>query len=289
VPKGPKRTQAPAQEPRKEDRIILIQETPLPTGPIPGFSPFSIRNAFNSAFRAKGINEPVVATIARSFTGNIVVTTTPSFNADYLVEKQSIWEGIVPFKRIQKAQEWFKVVVNDIPIYDFNHPQGMALIVEEVQTFNKGYTPIGTPYWLTSAENRRSQRDGSVVLAFPSQEQATRAVKNGLKIAGITVRVRKYHPTSSTAQCTKCGGFGHLENLCKKGPHKCLLCSESHATSQHHCPICKNKGKKCLHLVPKCINCSGSHTSTEYAKCEFYQAIQARTQSQRIDVTHATL
>jgi hypothetical protein len=153
----------------------------------------------------------------------------------------------------------------------------MSLIVDEIKTFNKGLTPIGSPYWLTSAENRQIQLHGSIAVSFPTEEQAEKAIKNRLNIAGTSMDVRKYHPTSATAQCTKCGGFGHLHNLCKKGLYKCLLCSENHATEQHTCPICKNKGKKCVHLVPKCINCKGSHTSTEYGKCEFFLAIKNKT------------
>ena len=79
-------------------------------------------------------------------TGNIVVATTDAFNADYLLNKKSIWEGIIPFKKAQKPQEWFKVVVHSIPIFDFNNPEGMGLIIEEIKTFNKGLTPVGTPY-----------------------------------------------------------------------------------------------------------------------------------------------
>ena len=159
----------------------------------------------------------------------------------------------------------------------------MALIVEEIKTFNKGLNPIGTPYWLTAASKRQDQLAGSVCVSFPTEEQANRAIKHKLYIAGISVRVDKYHQTASTSQCTKCGGFGHLNSLCKKKLFKCLLCSEAHAIEQHYCPICKNKGKKCLHLVPKCTNCQGSHPASEYAKCEVYQALKSkRTQDQPI-------
>ena len=146
----------------------------------------------------------------------------------------------------------------------------MALIIEEIKTFNKGLTPIGTPYWLTSALNRKNQLAGSVAVSFPTEEQANRAIKNRLYIAGISVLVRKHVSTASTTQCTKCGSFGHLHSLCKKTLSKCLLCGDDHATEQHYCPVCKKKGKKCLHLVPKCINCQGSHLAIEYTKCEFY-------------------
>jgi len=254
-PKGPIKTpKAHGLKKPVENRVILTQENPLPRGPIPGFSPLSIRNAFNKAFYNKGIKDPVVSTISRSWTGNIVVTTTPLFNADFLLDKQSIWDSIIPFKKALKQVEWYKVTIHGIPIQDFDNEQGMALIIEEIKTFNKGLTPIGTPYWLTSALNRKNQLAGSVAVSFPTEEQANRAIKNRLYIAGISVLVRKHVSTASTTQCTKCGSFGHLHSLCKKTLSKCLLCSDNHATEQHYCPVCKKKGKKCLHLVPKCIN-----------------------------------
>jgi hypothetical protein len=91
-PKGPiktPKTQGP-RKPTQENRIILVQENPLPRGPIPGFSPLSVRNAFNKAFYDKGIKDLVVATVYRSISGNIVVATTSIFNADFLLDKKSI-------------------------------------------------------------------------------------------------------------------------------------------------------------------------------------------------------
>ena len=193
-PKGPK----PAKPKRPDNKITLIQTTPLPRGRIPGFSPISLRNAFNKAFNNKGIRDPIVATVSRLFIGNIVVTTTPKFNADYLLEKKSLWSYIIPFKAVQKPQEWFKVVVDIIPTYDFNVESRIDLIIDEIKTFNIGFTLVGTPYWLTSPTNRQAQLAGSIVVSFPTEGQAKRAIKDRLYIAGILARVRKYHPTAST-------------------------------------------------------------------------------------------
>ena len=63
----------------------------------------------------------------------------------------------------------------------------MELVVDEIKTFNTGLTPIGTPYWLTLAENRASQRAGSIVVAFATAEEAKRAIRHRLYIAGISV------------------------------------------------------------------------------------------------------
>jgi hypothetical protein len=74
-----------------ERRVILIQNPLLlASGPIIGFIPSIIRNAFNSAFNSRGITEPVVATITRSCIGNIVVTTTIVFNTNFLLNKEEV-------------------------------------------------------------------------------------------------------------------------------------------------------------------------------------------------------
>jgi hypothetical protein len=69
----------------------------------------------------------------------------------------------------------------------------MALVIEEIKTFNQGLTPIGTPYWLTSADKRLNQRAGSIVVAFATAEEANRAIRHRLYIAGISVRVEKLY------------------------------------------------------------------------------------------------
>ena len=91
----------------------------------------------------------------------------------------------------------------------------MELVIDEVRTFNKGLTLIGTPYWLSSPEKRANQRAGLVVVAFATAEEASRAIHYKLYIAGINVQVEKLYSTALTTQCPKCQGFGHLENYYK--------------------------------------------------------------------------
>ena len=74
----------------------------------------------------------------------------------------------------------------------------MSLVVEEIQTFNKGLTPIRTPYWLTSPDKRQNQRAGLVVVAFATEEEANRAIRHRLYIAGISVRVLKFYSIAPT-------------------------------------------------------------------------------------------
>ena len=252
----------------KPHRLILVCSVAIPTN----FSSLTLRNAFNKAFEEKGVKGPVVNTVTKSLGHNLVVSTTSQFSADYLLENQPIWEHLVSFRKAQKDEPWHKVVLHGVPTADFNTPSGMELVIDEIKTFNKGLTPIGTPYWLSSPEKRANQRAGSVVVAFATVEEASRAIRYRLYIAGISVRVEKLYSTASTTQCSKCQGFGHLENYCKREPI-CRLCGEKHATQQHVCRACSTKGAKCLHLVPNCANCKGAHTADNKA-CEILIAVR---------------
>jgi hypothetical protein len=261
----------PPRTPKICKRLILIQSS---IGSPSQFSSFALRNAFNKAFLEKGVKGPVVNTVSRTQNQNIVVTTTPSFSADYLLEKKEIWQSILPFKSAQKDESWHKVAIHGIPTRDFNTPNGMQLIVDEITTFNQGFKPIGTPYWLTTEAKRKNQLAGSVVVAFATEEEANRAIRYRLYIGGASVRVEKLYSVAPTTQCGKCQGYGHLDNHCKKGL-KCRLCAENHATAQHKCSICPTKGAKCLHLAPKCSNCKGAH-SADSETCEILLAIKSK-------------
>jgi hypothetical protein len=254
----------------KSNRLILIKSPNSSND----FSPLAIRNAFNKAFLDKGVKGPVVASVSKTLGQNVVITTTSPFSADYLLEKRSIWEHILKFKSAQKDEPWHKVVLHGIPTADFNTPSGMDLIVEEITIFNKDLVPIGTPYWLTPPEKRLNQRAGSVVVAFATAIEASRAIRHRLYVAGISARVEKLYSTAPTTQCSKCQGFGHLDNYCKRTP-RCRLCGELHATHQHTCNTCRIKGSKCAHLAPNCVNCKEAHTS-DYKSCEFLLAIKNR-------------
>ena len=273
-PKPPPKPVQPVK-PASSRRLILVKSA---TGTHSTFSPLAVRNAFNKAFADKGVKGPVVTSVTKSLTQNIVVTTTSSYTADFLLEKRALWEHLVAFKTAQKDEAWHKVILHGIPIADFDNPEGMALVVEEIKTFNKGFTPIGTPYWLTSAEKRLDQYAGSVAVAFGTEAEATRAIRNRLYVAGISVRVEKLYSTAPSTQCTKCQGYGHLDTYCKKTPI-CRLCGNQHATQQHYCSVCKAKGAKCLHLVPKCANCKEPHAANTKS-CEVLLAIKNKATTQ---------
>ena len=220
------------------------------------FSAISTRNLLNSAFHAKGIKGLVISTVSLSSKGNIIVNTTPEFNSDFLVQNEATIKGVLPLViSVQKGEPWYKVIIHGLPIREFDIDEGMDLVLEEIKTFNKGLEPIGQPYWATSKEKRDSglQRAGSVVVAFPTEAQANRAIKNRLLIAGISTKVVKYYTISSTIQCTRYVGYGYLDSIYKKDP-KYLLYSEGHITNNYYYSIYKKKSKKYPHVTTKYSN-----------------------------------
>jgi len=114
------------------------------------FSSISLRNRINSAFKEKGFKDLVVSTASLSLRGNIVITTTPLFNVDFLVENEAVIKGVLPLvTSLRKGEPWYKVAIHGIPIEDFSTEDGYLnseLVAEEISIFNTGLTPVGKSY-----------------------------------------------------------------------------------------------------------------------------------------------
>ena len=81
----------------KSRRLVLISS---PSEKDFAFSAIAIRNVFNKAFQEKGVLEPVVAIATKSLNQNLVITTTTSFTADFLLEKKAICHGCQDYANI---------------------------------------------------------------------------------------------------------------------------------------------------------------------------------------------
>ena len=251
-------------------QLVLIQESPvLSQQNRPAFDPLALRNAFNLAFANKGVNGPVIASVTSSKRKNIVLTTTPAFTAKYLLEKVDIWQHITQFKEALPIQPWFKVAIHNVPT-SFHTDESLSILKEEIPTFNNGLEIVGHPYWLTKEEKRQDQVTGTVCIAFATEQQAQKAIRNRLYLLGISTRVEKLHSTPASTQCQNCQRFGHTEARCSSNT-ACKLCAEPHHTRMHKCNTCNAKGKVCVHTVPVCANCKGAHTA-DNKLCDTYQA-----------------
>jgi len=101
----------------------------------------------NTAFKSKRIQGLVISTASLSIKGNIVVNTTPDFNADFLIQNEAIIKEVLPFlTSLKKGEPWYKVIIHSIPIREFDTDDGIDLIVSEIKTFNTDLELIGRLY-----------------------------------------------------------------------------------------------------------------------------------------------
>jgi hypothetical protein len=246
---------------KKERRLILIKPNQEAYALLHSLQ---LRNQINEAFKLQHQAGPVVSTITKSLTQNLVITTTSDFNAKYLLQHQDTWRSLIAYKEAKEDIQYFKVIIHGIPLRDFSYDGYLETIKDEINTFNKELELkiIGIPYWLTSETKRAdpNQYKASIVVTFEKEEQAQRAIRQRLMVAGFSARVEKLYSTAPSTQCTKCCGYGHLHYYCKKDP-VCMLCAGNHATPQHHCETCQITGKACPHTKFSCTLCSEEHPS----------------------------
>ena len=103
----------------------------------------------------------------------------------------------------------------DISTAIFNTENGMQLLKEEVETFNKDFKLVCLPTWLTSEEVQSQKAHFSVILAFGSDQEAKKALRNRLIIAEVSVKTAIYNVSKLTDQCNKCQQFEYHFAKCQ--------------------------------------------------------------------------
>ena len=150
----------------------------------------------------------------------------------------------------------------------------MNLLQNEIEIFNH-LSLATTSIWISKAENRQGKMHSSAILAFKSAEDAKKALRTRLIIAGSALKTEEYRDSKSSEQCKKCQEFGHSQTRCNKSV-KCQLCAENHQTINHVCRFCEVKGKLCIHTQLKCSNCQGAHMA-DSTSCEMFLAKQSKS------------
>ncbi len=151
--------------------------------------------------------------MATSTKGNLVVTTTTRFTAQYLLENQNVWQEVTRFEEALPIQSWHKVAIHNIPT-SLATNQDLQVLKEEIPLFNNGLKIVGNPFWLTKEEHRASKATATACIAFATEEEALKAIKQKLYILGLSVKAEKLHSTSPLEQCQKCQQFGHIKARC---------------------------------------------------------------------------
>ena len=123
-----------------QDKTTLIDPAPL-------------RNKINKAFQDTGFRDGALVLSARKSTkDNLVLTCTNSTAKEYILNHSRTLLDTIREARVIEDSTWFKVVAHGVPqaYFSLNNPQEVA---KEVEEFNKGLTPIGTPVWLTGQQH----------------------------------------------------------------------------------------------------------------------------------------
>ncbi|KAI0997535.1 hypothetical protein K3495_g10654 [Podosphaera aphanis] len=170
----PKKKAAPKA--RKSNRVILLQDETTRQK----FSPLKVRDKINQAFKAKGVEGPVVAIVSSTRKENLAITTTEPYSAEFFMEKVDIWKNLAPHVCAMRDEPWFKVVIHGVPTTEFENMEDLSSISEEIAIFNHGLKIIGQSYLITPEEKRKNQVAGSVVVAFETEAEAKRAISRKL-------------------------------------------------------------------------------------------------------------
>lgn len=270
----------PKAAPVKTRQLVLIRTEEQKRKP---FNPIELRNHINTTLQKHGVTEPVVSTVQLSLSKqNIIITTMPKFNAQYLSDQHQLWTPGFPsqFQSAQVNDSWYKVVIHGVPL---NITQGASTlgatnvdplnaIVEEIKVFNQ-LQIIGKPRWLTSDEKRFSgkQKAGSICVAFATHQEAQAAINKKLHIFGISCKAEPSHSAQPWHQCSNCLEFGHKVKTCKKEP-RCQICAQNHHSNHHTCNTCHETGKRCVHSIISCLNCRQPHQANSKT-CPVYQSL----------------
>ena len=252
------------------DRRLVMKPKTIPTA----INAIEMRNKINNALKTAKIDNLLVATVAISQSGASIVFTTSEGTAEDLLKHQHVWSLLFDFTEIKKDEKWYKIVAHGIPTAFFNIKEGMQLVKDEVETFNKDIKLAMLPHWLTSEEARQGKQHGSIVLTVKTNQEVQNALRNRLIIAGTSVRTAVYTTCKPTDQCRKCQKFGHLQTTCKN-KDTCQFCAGNHNTREHGCFLCptQQKGTTCAHIVYKCSNCGDKHAANS-AECSVFKALQ---------------
>lgn len=236
----------------------------------PNFGPRTLRDAINAALsKAKKVTGPAVGAVARTVTGNILLTTVKPVTAVFLRQHLDVWKSVfADFKvvRTEIPEAWEKIIAHGVPAESMANV-GKDFRVECLQ-FNNVLVK-GTPRWLKPPSASKSA--GSVVFSVGDTKDLTRCLKLGLMIGGTRVRAVRFTRFTPTSQCGRCQGFAHDPRKCT-GKIACRICGQRHPTSTHKCETCGSSAL-CAHAVLKCINCKEPHMASN-RDCEVLKAIR---------------
>ena len=124
------------------DRQLLL----VPKVAITTVNSVVYRDTINNALKEAKIDNVLVATVAASRTGaSIVVTTAEGNTAEDLLQHKAIWEAKLDLTQVRKNKKWHKIVLHGLPTATFQNKEGLKLLKDEVELFNKELKLVTEP------------------------------------------------------------------------------------------------------------------------------------------------
>ena len=257
----------------RDRQLLLVSKTAITT-----VNSVVYRDTINNVLKQAKISNVLIATVAVSRTeASIVVTTVEGNTAEDLLQHKVIWKSKLNLTQIRKNKKWHKIVLHELPTDTFQNKEGLKLLKDEVELFNKKLKLVSEPVWLSTEENRQHKTHSSAVIAFATQEEAQKALRTRIIVAEMSVHTAEYTDNKPYDQCQKCQGFGHTYQKCINKT-RCQICAGNHHTRTHTCHICKNGQEECGHTMLKCANCKEAHKANS-VECETYKSLKPHSSS----------
>jgi hypothetical protein len=120
---------------------------------------------------------------------------TQYFIAQDLINNTDIIQPIFAYERIQKDVQWFKIMIHEIAISDFNTATDITELRKDIEMFNPKFRLTILSRWITPRKNRIKKIYGSVMLSFDNKEMHQWSLRGKLFVGKVSCHTRDFKET----------------------------------------------------------------------------------------------
>ncbi|KAF7565148.1 hypothetical protein PtrM4_045820 [Pyrenophora tritici-repentis] len=164
----------PIEQTTKKHQEITTREKPIPEQPrketkSKGLNPSNLLGKGPNSTSIYYGRIPSIPKQTTTTTG--LLTTTPTYSGEYLVQHKHIWHQKFELKNVQLLESWTKVVVHNVPT-EWEGAETLEILHTEIPAYNNGLQITGNPYWIS--REWQNKKNSSIVIAFKTAEDAAR-------------------------------------------------------------------------------------------------------------------
>ena len=173
-------------------------------------------------------------------------------------------------KGLEILEHWQRLKVHGMSLERYMGEGKMELLKREVES-STGIELKTIPRWLINEDRLRehqeagNKRGSAIIISVREDLEARQLCASGLRFGGVTGAVENFWETGPNSVCMTCWGIGHERmGKCGNQPMQGVICSGPHTVEDHCYGVTecnKGKGKICVHVIAKCVNCKRNHTA----------------------------